>query len=120
LTWSIFNHWTTKAAVARARADADNSEIDAVDRQKQTMAEVRQAFGDYRSALQQLDTTKSGLISAEKAYEVVRGRYEVGSASFIDLITAQAALVQAESSRAQALISFALQTQVMENVLGVS
>jgi outer membrane protein len=104
--------------VARARADADNAEIDAVDRQKQIMAEVRQAFGDYRSALQQLETTRTGLIAAKKAFEVVQGRYEVGSASFVDLITAQSALIQAESSRAQALISFALQTRTMNNVLG--
>lgn len=120
LTWSIFEHWSTRAMVARARTNADNLEIDAVDRQKQVMLEVRQAFGDYRTALQQLDTTKAGLVAAIKAYEVVRGRYEVGSASFIDLITSQATLVQAEAARAQALIAFALQTRVMENVLGSS
>jgi outer membrane protein len=120
LSWSIFDHWSTRASVARAKTNSDNLEIDAVDRQKQVMAEVRQAFGDYRTALQQLDTTKHGLVAAEKAYEVVKGRYEVGSASFVDLITAQTTLVQAESARAQAVISFALQTRTMENVLGTS
>jgi len=120
LSWSIFDHWSTRASVARARKTADNLEIDAVDRQKQLMAEVRQAFGDYRTALQQLDTTQYGLIAAEKAYEVVKGRYEVGSASFVDLITAQATLVQAEAARAQAVIAFALQTRTMENALGTS
>ena len=36
----------------------------------------------------------------------MEGRYEVGSASYIDLITVQADLVQAESNRATALIDY--------------
>jgi hypothetical protein len=87
---------------------------------KQVIGEVRQAFGDYRAALQQLDSTHTGLIAAQKAYEVMQGRYEVGSASFVDLITAQATLVQSEAARAQAMIGFALQTRAMENALGSS
>jgi outer membrane protein len=120
LTWNIFDRWVTPANVSRTRAIADNAEVDSVDSEKQVEDEVRQALGDYRAALQQLDSTQSGLLAAQKAYEVMQGRYEVGSASFVDLITAQATLVQAESARAQALIGFALQTRVMENVLGTS
>jgi len=37
------------------------------------------------------------------------GRYKVGSANFVDLMTAQSNLVQAESTRAKALINFKLQ-----------
>ena len=55
---------------------------------------------------------------SQKAYEVVQGRYQVGSASFVDLTTSQAALVQAEAARAQAVIAFALQTRTVETTLG--
>jgi outer membrane protein len=104
----------------RARVNATNAHVDADDFQRQVIAEIRQAWGDYRTVLQQLESSKKGLQAAQKAYEVVEGRYQVGSASFVDLTTAQAALVQAEASRAQALIAFALQTRTMETTLGTS
>jgi outer membrane protein len=120
LTWEIFSRGVTRESVALARKNADNFEIDAVDRQKQVVAEVRQALGDYRTALQQLDSTQTGLVAAQKAFEVVQGRYEVGASSFIDLITAQATLVQAESARAQASIGYELQIRSMETALGTT
>jgi outer membrane protein len=118
LTWTIFDRWLTETNVQKARVAAHNAGIDQEDRRNQVIGEIRQAFGDYRSVLQQLESTKKGLTAARKAYEVVQGRYQVGSASFVDLTTAQAALVQAEASRAQALIAFALQTRTVETALG--
>ena len=118
LTWEIFSRGVTREAVAQSRVTADNLEIDAVDRHKRVVAEVRQALGDYRSSLQQLDSTQSGMVAAQKAYDVVEGRYEVGASSFIDLITSQAALVQAAEARAQALIGYELQIRSIETALG--
>ena len=65
-------------------------------------------------------SSKKGTEAAQKAYEVTQGRYEVGSSNFVDLITAQAALVQAESSRAQALIGFLLQTKTVDFAQGLT
>lgn len=118
LTWNIFDRWTTRVNTERARVNATNARLDSDDFQREVIAEVRQAWGDYRTVLQQLESSKKGLQAAQKAYEVVQGRYQVGSASFVDLTTAQAALVQAEASRAQALIAFALQTRAVETALG--
>ena len=61
---------------------------------------MRQSFGDYQTALDQLKSSKKGLEAAQKAYEVMNGRYGVGAASFLDLVTTQTVLVQAESTRA--------------------
>jgi len=118
LTWNIFDRWSTRVNTERARVAATNARVDSEDYQRQVIAETRQAWGDYRTVLQQLESSKKGLQAAQKAYEVVQGRYQVGSASFVDLTTAQAALVQAEASRAQAVIAFALQTRTMETTLG--
>jgi outer membrane protein len=118
LTWNIFDRWITQNGVERAKVNARNAQLDSEDRRNQVIGETRQAFGDYRAVLQQLESTKKGLLAAQKAYEVMKGRYQVGSASFVDLTTAQAALVQAEASRAQAVIAFALQTRELETALG--
>jgi outer membrane protein len=118
LTWTLFDRFITRQNVSRARVTADNSQIDAQDRRNQVEGDVRQSYGDYITALQQLRTSKKGLEAARKAYEVMEGRYEVGGASFLDLITAQDVLVQAESARAQALIGYQLQVKSLDFAMG--
>lgn len=118
LTFNIFDRWTTRLAVAQKRNISENLTIDTQDRKLQVEGEVRQSYGDYQTALRQLASSKKGLEAAQKAYEVTQGRYEVGAASFVDLITAQVALVQAEASRAQSLIGFMLQGKTLEFALG--
>lgn len=118
LTWNIFDRWMTRVNTERARVNATNARVDAEDFEHQVISEIRQAWGDYRTIIQQLESSKKGLQAAQKAFEVMQGRYQVGSASFVDLTTAQAALVQAEAARAQALIAFALETRALETTLG--
>lgn len=118
LSWNIWDRGLTRVATERARVNATNARVDAEDFEHRVVSEIRQAWGDYRTIIQQLESSKKGLQAAQKAYEVMQGRYQVGSASFVDLTTAQAALVQAEAARAQALIAFALQTRAIETTLG--
>lgn len=118
LTWNIFDRLVTHKNVATAAAVASNADIDAQDFKLQVQGEVRQTYGNYETSLAQLSSSKKGLIAAEKAYEVIEGRYEVGSASFIDLITAQVTLLQAETARIQAQIDFMLQGKSVEFAIG--
>lgn len=118
LTWTIFDRWVTSVNVQKAKVNARNTRLESEDRRLQVIAEIRQAYGEYRAVEQQLESTKKGLLAAQKAFEVMQGRYQVGSSSFVDLTTAQAVLVQAEANRAQALIAFQLQTRAMRTALG--
>ena len=120
LTWTLFDRWITQTTVERSRVNANNARIDEQDRHNQVVAEIRQAYGDYRAVLQQMESTRKGLRASQKAYEVMQGRYQVGSASFVDLTSAQAAQVQAEANRAQALIAYALQRRSMQTALGTA
>ncbi|MDR3606182.1 MAG: TolC family protein [Oligoflexia bacterium] len=120
LTWNMFDRFVTHENVVRSRTLADDLQIDAEDRKNQVEGDVRQAYGNYITALQQLRASKKGMDAAEKAYEVMEGRYEVGGASFLDLITSQAVLVTAESTRAQALIDFQLQDKALDFALGLT
>jgi outer membrane protein len=118
LSWSLFDRFQTHETVVKAEAVADNAQLDAQDERNTVEGDVRQAYGNYVTAVQQLRASKKGLSAAQKAYEVVDGRYQVGSANFVDLITAQAALVQAESTRAQALIDFQISDRTIEFAVG--
>jgi len=120
LTWNLFDHFNTRLAEEQAEVAADNADIDYVDRQKKVAADVRQAEGDFQAAEDNLASANKGLTAAQKAFEVMEGRYEVGSANFIDLISAQAALQQAQSAKAQAVVGLVLQDRAFDFALGAT
>lgn len=118
LSWKIFDKFVTKSNVDAYRIYRSNAEIDRDDLNVQISADIRQAFNDYVSALQQKETSDRGLFAARQSYEVIKGRYGVGSSNFIDLSNAQAVLLQAEVSKVQALIKLSLQKKVIDYFVG--
>ncbi len=118
LTWNIFDRFVTNQNVSQAQLIAGNYDIDARNKHLQVQGDVKRVYGDYVTAVQQLNSSRKGVNAAQKAYEVMDGRYGVGSASFLDLITTQTTLVQAESSRAQALVNFQLQDLALAVAIG--
>ena len=118
LSWKLFDKLLTKTNVEAKRLYRSNAEIDRDDLSIQITADIRQAFNDYVSAVQQIETSEKGITAARQGFEVIKGRYDVGSSNFIDLSNAQAVLLQAEVSRAQALIKLSLQKKVIDYLVG--
>jgi outer membrane protein len=118
LSWKLFDKFVTKTNVDAYKIYRSNAELDRDDLNVQVSADIRTAFNDYVSALQQKETSEKGLIAARQSYDVVQGRYGVGSANFIDLTNAQAVLLQAEVARTQALVKLALQKKVIDYFAG--
>jgi len=118
LSWNIFDRFTRELQLQQAKINEKNSQLAFEELKLQIIGEVKQAMGDYNAAVLQLASSEKGLISAKQAYETVAKRYEVGSANFVELITQQAALVQAQSNRAQALFNFTFQKKILEYYLG--
>ncbi|MDR3608656.1 MAG: TolC family protein [Oligoflexia bacterium] len=113
LSWNLFDRFTTRLAVEQARTDLENARIARDDSRFQLEADIRAARVRYEAALEQLRSAREGLASAVKSYEAAEGMYEVGSASIVDVLTAQAALVQARSNLAQASINLKLQEKTV-------
>ena len=119
-SWGLFDRFATRLNVARAHEASKNADIDFEDRRLQVEAEVQQAVGDYQASLLQVAAAAQGLKAANASYDAVQERYRVGASSIVDLLTAQAALVQAQASDAQAHIVFMVEQKTMKTVLGES
>lgn len=89
LTWAIFDRFLTHQAVTRLQVVANSAQLDLQDLKNQVESDVRVAYGDYVTVLQQLRTSARGLDAAAKAYEVLEGRYTVGGINLLDLLTGQ-------------------------------
>ncbi|CAN5464745.1 TolC family protein [soil metagenome] len=116
--WNIFDKYVTKSNMMNARINASNARIDLENVSLQIVAEIRQALGNYSTAVQQVETSQKGLVAANQAFETLSGRYSVGAANFIELSNAQNNLLLAKQNRAQAGISLFLQKRVIDFYLG--
>jgi len=117
-TWNIFDKYYTKSNVAANKIYADNARIDYEDLQIEITADIRQALGDYKAALQQVETSDRGLTAAQNAFDVINGSYSAGSADFIELSNAQIVLLQAQENKTQSDIGLMLQKQIIDFYLG--
>jgi outer membrane protein len=118
LTWNLFDRFATRLNVETTRTIYENTRINRDDSRLQVQADIRTAYTNYAIAWKQLDEARTGLKSAEKSYEAVQAMYEVGSSSIVDVLTAQAALVQARSNLAQVLTNLKLQERTLDYAVG--
>jgi len=117
-TWTLFDRFLTHQSIIRLQTIAKDTALDLQDLKNTVEADVRQAYGNYITSIQQLRASAIGLEAAQKSYEVLEGRYSLGGVNLLDLLTGQDILVQAESSRAQALINFQLQNDALSFATG--
>jgi outer membrane protein len=117
-TWNIFDKYFTKSSVEAARIQSSNARIDLEDNRVAIVSQVRQAYGDYTAALQQVSTAQKGLVAAQEAFDNLTGRYQQGVSDFIDLSNAQLVLLQAKQTAVQASLSIMLQKKVIDFYTG--
>jgi outer membrane protein len=119
LNWYVFDQFRTRLSVEEAHANYDASRYVDEDLRLSVAGDVARALSDYHTAVEQLDASRSGLDAAQQAYDLVNGRFAVGFASIVDVTTAQAALVQAQSLSAQAIFNVALRKRAIGYALGL-
>jgi outer membrane protein len=120
LNWYVFDQFRTRLSVEQAHVNYDASRYVDQDLRFSVAGDVARALGDYRTAVDQLDASRAGLDAAQQAYDLVNGRFAVGFASIVDVTTAQTALVQAQSLRAQAIFNIALRKRAIGYALGLA
>lgn len=118
LTWNLFDRFATRLNVEQASTVREDTRIALDDSRFQVQADVRTAYVNYQSAWSQLDSARAGVEAARKAFDVTEGMYRVGSASIVDVLTAQAALTQAQANLAQVLTNLKLQEKSLEYAVG--
>ncbi|HZS62380.1 MAG TPA: TolC family protein [Gemmatimonadaceae bacterium] len=119
LNWYVFDQFRTRLSVERAKVSYDASQYVDQDLRLSVAGDVVRAIADYRTAVNQFNASRAGLDAAQQAYDLVNGRFQVGFASIVDVTTAQTALVQAQSLRAQAMVNLALRKKAVGYALGL-
>jgi len=117
--YNLFDLFRSRLDVQEARVAYGSAQVAEGDVKRAVTGDVARAIGEYGVAVQRMASTASGLAAAQAAFQLVSGRYNVGFASIVDLLTAQAALAQAQSLRAQAVVQLSLAKRAIAYAVGL-
>lgn len=118
LSVPLFDRGASRVASQSASLQLANARL-ASDRQRQAVAlDVRRAFLDYQSAVEQLNATRAQKQASDLALNAVQERYRVGAATLAELSLARAQQVSAASALVSARYTLVFQQSLMSYYTG--
>ncbi len=118
VTWPIFDGLATRGRVQQARAQQEQAAIGVADTRRGIELEVRQAYSDYKQALELLEAQKKTVEQAEESLRLAESRFKAGSGTQLDVLSAQTALTEARSNEVQALYEYNVALAILDRVTG--
>lgn len=110
LSIPIFDKGMTKNNVAAAIVQLENQQLELENLRNQVNVEVQQAIENYHTAVQQVKVAESQLTYSKAALESVEARYNVHSATMVELTQARARNLEAAYDRVIAKYNLLTQT----------
>ena len=118
LNWPLFDGFITRYNIEQAKAGYIEQGLDTADLEHDIAIDIQLAADNYLAAFNQIETAEKGLKAAEKAYETVKKKYDLGAASFVEANAVKASLVRARSEYTQATYNLALQKNILDFTTG--
>ena len=119
LSVPIFSNLRTRASVQRSLQLYNNSQLALEDLERSIFTEIQTAIANFRAAQQRVIFADAQLKAAEKALEVERERFRLGTGTLIELNRANATFVQARSEDIQADYTLIFQKTALDYYKGV-
>ncbi len=117
LTVPVFDGFRTAGKVAQAEAEREKLAQDKLALENQIRLEARDAVDVLAVAKSVYDAAELNVSQAQKALDMTQANYQHGAATLLDVLDAQAAVVQAESTRIEALHSHSIARAALRYVM---
>ncbi|HEV2211881.1 MAG TPA: TolC family protein [Gammaproteobacteria bacterium] len=118
LSFPLFTGFANQAANRQAQAAVDTAQASAEQLLQTVELEVWQAYQNLVTAASSIDTTETGLKSAQEAADVTNARYKGGLGSILDVLNAQATLANARVQEVQARLNWFAALAAMGHAVG--
>ena len=114
----IFSQYQNKTAVAKAKIQEDNAQLNLEQAKLNLQTNIQRAFTDAKSAFRAYEAAKKSLEAQKTAFNNASERYNIGAMNAFDLEQSRLRLVNAEASLVNAKYDFVFKTKVLDFYLG--
>jgi len=120
LSWSIFDGFSREVALQEARVSQRQSELDMVALRQSIEQSVRQAYYTLMRVWDQSKVTQKNRDLALRQLQLEQERYRLGSASQLELRSAQVTYTQAETDHINKTLEYLINLAMLEEAVGGS
>jgi outer membrane protein len=119
-TWSIFDGLLTKGKTDQAKALHEGTVVQVDNEARSIELEVRTDYSDFIEASETLESQKKVQEEAEESLRLAKARFDAGTGTQLDVLSAQTSLTQARSTQVQALHDYDVARARLERAMGVN
>lgn len=117
--WNIFDGRATAGRVAQAKSRVSQARIAIDERSLAVEVEVRAAFSSLTEASELLAASEKVVEQARESLRLSQARFQAGTATQLDVLTAQSALTEARSNLAQAQYDYSVAFATLNRAMGL-
>ncbi len=117
--WNIFDGRATAGRVAQARSLLEQSRLATADFQLTVDVEVRRAISSLQEATELAEASGKVVEQAEEAVRLANARFSAGTATQLDVLTAQNDLTTSRLNQLQAYYSHNVATALVRRAMGL-
>lgn len=118
-SWAIFDGKATQGQVAQALSQEEQSRLQLEEAKLSVQVEVRRALSSLSEATELTDAAIRVVEQAEEALRLANARYGAGTATQLELLSAQVALTAARNNQLQASYSHSAAAASVRRALGL-
>ncbi|HMK37762.1 MAG TPA: TolC family protein [Bacteroidota bacterium] len=118
ISWTLFDGFATNANVQSAIANRRIAEIGVVQAERDIYAQLRKALLDFDAARKQYEVSQKGLTSATEDRKIAEEKYNLGAGTLLDLLTANAGLVQAQVNLVNSVYNYITAKKNVDYIIG--
>jgi outer membrane protein len=118
LSWNFLDFGRQGGLVKEAQADVLTAKSNLQTYSLSIINDVSQAYVNLRSAEQQLEIANSAVANGQEAVRLAEGRFRAGVGLYVDIVVAQATLVQAQTQQANAQAAIQQSRAALRHAMG--